>query len=519
MTTTTNHYDLIVLGSDVAGLVAAALVARRGKRVLVIPHGAAEGTYRLGGRPMPLTAAPVLHMGTPPVQRVFAELGLAQQVRRQHDPIDHLQHLVVPGHRLDLTPSASNFEQEAAREWPGDPVAEAWSLAQRWCEATDEVLEQLLSSDNALVADGFWGRRFLSRVAGQLPGTDVDPLEPLGPEHPVRQIARAVEPWVQHLSPAQLGRAAQLRIASLWALGPQDLPASQVTLRELLLQRIELHSGEVKRDLRVAELMFKRGRVVGVSLLGKRDRYGCDHMIIATDPTRLLDGPLDPALLPKPLLGSLATVEPVAHRFVMHLDIEERGISGALDRMALCLPATPSTAGDTDSASETTRAWHAHGVDRTYLRLGARGSDDTRRMMITRVVRAGRDLSTLREEIIDELDERGVLPFCRPYIRFIHSPHDGREPTNGAGQPLTEINSAGALQQPMEALYLLHGEPSLGVGVLPHSSGIKSLYFACRLTLPGLGLEGEFAAGTMAASLVANPARSPFSRSPLLSRA
>ena len=515
MATTTNHYDLIVLGADIAGLVAAALVARRGKRVLVIPHGSAEGVYRLGGRPLALDTSPVIQMASHPVQRVFHELGLLQQVRRQHAPVDHLVHMILPQLRLDLQPSGRNLDTEAAREWPGDPVPEAWALARRWGDATAEALEELLASDNALVADGFWGRRFLSRVAGQLPGSEVDELEPLPVDHPARDVAHACLPWVQHLSPAQLGKAASLRLQSLWAMGPEDLTGGHPRLRELLLQRIALHSGEVKPDLRVAEILVKRGKAVGVSLLGKRDRYGCDHLIVATDPRRLLDGTLAPEHVPKPLLATLTAVEPVAHRFVLHLVIDERGLSPALDRMALCLPDLESLADDPDAA----RGWASHGVGRIFLRVSPGPTEETRLLSATRIVRDGEPLHDMRERILEELDTRGVLPFCRPHLRLVHSPHDGREPTDGRGMPRQDLGDGPTLAYPMGSLYLLHGEPSLGVGILPHASGLKQMYFACRLTLPGLGLEGEFAAGTLAASLVANPARSPFSRSPLLSRA
>ena len=87
MSNTTNHYDLIVLGADVAGLVAAALVARRGKRVLVVPHGNPDGAYRLQGRAFALDTAPLVHSTTPPVERVLAELGLVQ-VRPWRGTID-----------------------------------------------------------------------------------------------------------------------------------------------------------------------------------------------------------------------------------------------------------------------------------------------------------------------------------------------------------------------------------------------------------------------------------------------
>ncbi len=517
MALTTNHYDLVVVGADVAGLVAAALVARRNKRVLVMPHGSAEGHVRLGNRTFGLDTAPVLHMGSPPVQRVFQELGLWQQIRRDHGMVDGMVHWVMPGHRLDVDPPDGRFTAETDREWPQDPVADAWSLRDRWTRATDEVLDQLLASDNALVAEGFWSRRFLSRVAGQLPGREVDELSPLDPEHPLRSAARAVEPWVQHLSPAQLGKAASLRVAGLWGRGPGDVPRGLPHIRKALLQRIELHSGEIKREHRVAEIQVKRGKVVGLSLLGKRDRYGCDHMIVATDPGRLLDGMLPAEHVPKPLAAAVQSIVPVAYRFVLHAEIDERGLSPALAGTAVCLPTPEHPITPSDSSSRAT--WAAHGVGHTYLRMGPGAREGLRRLSLTRIVAPGEDPSTLRERVLDELDARGVLPFCHDHLTLLHSPHDGREATDGRGRPLADLGPGTAMQLPMDPIYGVQGEPSLGVGVLPHGSGIKNLHLASRLTLPGLGLEGEFAAGAMAAGLVAAPAKSPFSRSPLLSRA
>jgi hypothetical protein len=216
------------------------------------------------------------------------------------------------------------------------------------------------------------------------------------------------------------------------------------------------------------------------------------------------------------LATARAAIEAIAHRFVMHIDIDERGLSPALGQMCICVPThTPPL---DPAAEDATAAWAAHGVGHTYLRIGPGPAEGQRHVAITRIVAAGTDLSRLREAVLDELDARGVLPFCRDYVQLVHSPHDDREPTDGRGHERTDLGPA-APPFPIDNLWLVHGEPSLGVGVLPHASGIRNLYLASRLTLPGLGLEGEFAAGTMAAGLVASPAKSPFSRSPLLSRA
>lgn len=505
MAATTNHYDLIVLGADVAGLVAAALVARRGKRVLVVPHGSSDGRYRLARRGFALDTAPLLHLGCPAVRRVFEELGLWTQIRREQRPIDELTHWVLPRHRLDATPNEGNWLSEVEREWPTSEVAEAWDHRRRWSEATDELLDELLGSDTALSADGFWGRRFLTRVGNQLPASTLDELAPLPSNHPLREQARSVEPWVQHLIPAQLGKAASLRISGLWSRGPEDRAGGAAGLRELLIARIELKSGELKPALRVAEVLHKRGRVTGISLLGKDDRYGCENMLIATDPRELIDGPLIGESLPKPLQVSLANIDTAAHRFVMHVDIDERGLGPGLDGLVVCTPEDPARA----------RA----GVGTTYLRMAPGPREGQRSLCIVRILAADEPIEHARERILDELDRRGVLPFARPWMTLIHSPHDGREATDGEGRRVDALGSDTAMRVPMEPLYRLRGaEPSLGVGLLPHSSGIKNLHFASRLTYPGLGLEGEFAAGWAAAGAVAAAGRSGLGRNLFLGR-
>lgn len=503
MGSTTNHYDLIVIGSDIAGLVAAALVAKRGKRVLVIPHGSPDATYKLGRSVLPLETAPLMHLGCPAVQRAYEELGLWTQLKRERKPISGLLHWVLPDHRLDVQPAMHNFADETHREWPDDPVDDAWNLRERWTTAIDELFDELLASEGALVADGFWGRRFLGRVSGQLPDRKLDELEPLAPDHPLRGGARAVEPWIEHLTPRQLGKAASLRIAGLWARGPEDRDGGYPSLRQQLLGRVTLKSGEIKPDLRVAEINFKRGKVTGLSLLGKKDRYGCDHMLIATNPQALVDGPLVPEALPKPLAQTLRAIHPVSTRFVMHLEIAERGLSPGLDGTAICVPPD-----DPDGVSFTSD----HGVGLTYLRLAAARKDGIREISVTRIVAADAPLAEIREEVLEDLEERGVLPFARDHIKVVHSPHDGREATDGRGRPVDGYGTETAMRIPMQSLYQYDGEPTLGVGLLPHSSGIKNLYFASRMTLPGLGLEGEYAAGLAAAGMIAASTRSGLGR-------
>jgi len=507
MAATTNHYDLIVIGSDVAGLVAAALTARRGKRVLVMPHGPADGSYRIGQHVLALDNAPVIHTGCPAPRRVFHELGVLPQMRRECAPVAGFVQFVIPGHRLDIRGGFANVVDEVRREWPQDAVEEAWQQRTAWAKVTYDALDVLLSSEHTLVADGFWSRRFLAKVGAQLPGPDLDELAPLPLDHPFRVALAAIDPWVQQLCPAQLGKAAALRIAQLWSEGPTDFALSMRRIREFLLARIQLHSGEVKPSLRMAELVLRRGRAEGITLLGKRERYGCEHIMIATDPYRLLDGPLTIDHLPKPFTAAPSAITPAALRFVLHLEIDERGISPALDGISICLPA---------AAVAVDEYVKTHAVGSSYLRVQPGSVETTRRVSITHVISPNEDVASVRERVLEELDVSGVLPFARQHVRLVHSPHDGRQPSDGEGNTLALAGETPVL--PMEPLYQVHGSPSLGIGVMPQNAGVHNLYFASRLTLPGLGLEGEFAAGTTVAALVAGTSKPPLSRALLLGR-
>ncbi|MEZ4450037.1 MAG: hypothetical protein R3B09_11210 [Nannocystaceae bacterium] len=493
MATTSNFYDLIVLGSDLAGLAAAALVARRGKRVLIIPLSAIDAVDTGAPEPVVSDPTPVICGESATMRRVFDELGVWQQIRRERQPIESL-HLAVPDHRVDLQAGMQNLRAELEREWPDDRGPVAWAEHQRVSEGCRELWEEILASDVAVSSDGFWERRALAKIAGQLPGGAIDDLPPLADDHPLRALSRVMLPWVSHLAPSQIGSAAALRLAALWDQGPEDLSGGMPRFRGFLLDRLVTHAGEVKPSLRVAELLMHRGRVSGVTFFGKRDHYGCEHLILADDPAYLLSDVLPTSGLAEAFASAPNDVEVVARRYVLHLDIDAAGVSPALEGVVIHV----------DQPSE----WIAReGVGTTYLRIDPTVVSDARRLVLTRIVAPDEPLHDLRERVLRELDHAGVLPFVRPHIRWSYSAHDGRGVLDGREREVGD-RPPDLRPTPMEAIVRRRsGSPVLGVGVYPHVTEIRNLFLASRLTLPGLGLEGDLATALAVAGAIAAPGK------------
>jgi choline dehydrogenase-like flavoprotein len=71
----TNFYDVIVCGSELTGLVAAALLARRGLRVLLLGHDTDRPSFDAGGVMLSRAPAVLPPLDSQPVGRVLTELN------------------------------------------------------------------------------------------------------------------------------------------------------------------------------------------------------------------------------------------------------------------------------------------------------------------------------------------------------------------------------------------------------------------------------------------------------------
>ena len=135
----TQHFDVAVIGGQVSGLISAALLAKRGRRVLLLDHGENTAYYRRKGLRLPLvpTLVPTLD-SAPAVQKVHDELGLGPDLRMSSEPLDPAFQAIMPKHRIDVRVDRAAMLAELSLEFP-DLVAPLRHFFERLFQLDDEI--------------------------------------------------------------------------------------------------------------------------------------------------------------------------------------------------------------------------------------------------------------------------------------------------------------------------------------------------------------------------------------------
>ena len=115
---TTRYYDAVILGRSLGVLTAAALLARRDFRVLVLGHEGRPCDYRFDRFRFRRRVFTWLAGSSPPWLRLLRELAQSPRFRRHLIPLDPMFAGILPQRRLELPPDVELFHKEIEREFP-----------------------------------------------------------------------------------------------------------------------------------------------------------------------------------------------------------------------------------------------------------------------------------------------------------------------------------------------------------------------------------------------------------------
>ncbi|HEX7478344.1 MAG TPA: hypothetical protein VF331_11095 [Polyangiales bacterium] len=484
-----SYYDVVVLGSDLAPLTCGALLAKRGFRVLVLGQNEPSPSYEVGPYTLPRRPFQCAFGRSPVGKRIFPELGLGQSVRRITQTADPAFQVALPGHRFDVCQDDADLAREMEREFPEvkRPIDDFHKLVGR----VDQNLDALLERDLVLPPETFMERQRFSRVRKTLDlprgDSEEDVLGEFPEDHPFRVATHLPARFESDIDPEHLSPLRLLRLYSNCRRGALTMGGGLPGLRELLIQKIKAHSGQVRLDERASELLVQRGQVTGVQLFGAGEEISCGFVVVGIDVAPMLRLLPDRAVF-EVLLERIG--EPLLrhYRYTLNVVIRSEGLPpGMAHSLYLVRPPNAGRVGN-----ELRVRTEAMGAGHTLLSLET--------LLPSRKVEDDETfLRGLRPALLSGLRE--LVPFLDRHLLLVDSPHDGLPP-EGTHTALDIATATRRGPQTMPAVYSYPVVSTLGLCALPVRTPIKHLLFCNAQVVPGLGSEGQLLAASSAARVI-----------------
>jgi phytoene dehydrogenase-like protein len=486
-----NFYDAILLGRSLPTVIAGALLAKRGFRVLLLSQAIPSPSYSLGDLTLPRAPFQLTARDSPVISRVLSELALKPLLRRRTQPLDRSFQVVMPGHRMDFGQAPETIAREVDREFPA--IRRATDDFYRASSEAWRELDSLIGKDLIWPPTGFLERREFSRAAIHHPfgsgRVNAHPLGDLPLDHPFRHMVSAVMRMSDGSLLGEGNPRRQLRLFNAWLRAAELREGGYSGLLELLEESIRVHSGHV-RDASAEQILVKRGSVTGVRLATSGEELGAHFVLVGTSTEQLLR--ICPERAPlAAFLEEHGSPRPRLFRYTLNLVVRADAIpEGTGDQIALI--------GDPRAP--------LRGANLLRLQLSPPDSLG-RRLICTELllpaVEANQDKQAwvaLREQVVTALE--ALAPFIRPHILWMDSPHDGLD----FHDVQADIHTAPPDPwtrgpQTMEAVYTFSRTRLHGSCALPARTPVKRLLLCNSQVVPGLGLEGSFLTAWSAARL------------------
>ena len=470
-TTVRRAYDVCVIGSQLGGVAAGALLARRGYRVLhVDPDGTGTGYEDQGWRiPWGPAIVPTLR-SLPAAEAILVELGLAADAMRILEPARPALQLLLPRHRVDLPASRAERVAHLRREWPDEAARLDAALADTRVAFDGE--QPFLSSFPPIPPRGLadrWRLHRARKLSASGGGRAPAPLADLG-EHPLAAALRAAWPFLAFLDgpPSPLGLARTLGGALQGTLRPAGGEAAIAALlrRRIAESRGELVGGEGD-PAAVSGLEIEGGKATILMVKGGEARYMARAFVFAGEVPSLgtLTGKperLERWLEPASPSGRLASIAWVLRGDALPPPLGDLVLAVGSDGTAVLLQVLPA------------------------LRAGPKGQEASPTEKILVAATPLRGAGETASEAIGRL--RRTVAEHIPFLdrATLHESDPG--------------NRSGA--RTFHPLFAVRPDRVLGVGGVTTTSPIGNLFLAGREVLPGLGVEGQFHAARQAAAAV-----------------
>ena len=475
---TTSHYQIVIIGTDLAGLVFGALCAKRGYRVLVIGQGSQGMLYEHQGYTMCRRLEMPHGLTSPPIKRVFDELSLGLELRNLPKPLDPAFQVVLPKARINVSTNPKLFERELKREFPG--VEDEISYFFKRVAEIDADVEEVLTLRPNLPPTGVVETFQFRRLVKRFPFLDdewaiEDPLIRFVHGHPFRAFMNAPFRFTSGMLPARPYPATFVRAVTELCKGTASFDHGPNALRQMFLGQISA-AGDFKPKDMVAQIDIARGKAASVTLRDRRQVIGCDLLVCNMDPKRFFQ------LIPQEQQNEefhhqIHTLQPVYYTLVGNFVVRARAIPEAMAKHVFAV-------GDPSEPLEEDNCIHmARDIDT------ASGTDDREVRLITAAMRVpihatsggARSATALLDKLQRRVEE--IIPFLSEHLLARHTPWLKAEDGDEDIDP-TEL-------QPCYGEAIPH---TLGTSPVATTTGYRNILVGGDASFCGLGHDGPYVA-------------------------
>ncbi|MFH0900890.1 MAG: hypothetical protein V2A73_09705, partial [Pseudomonadota bacterium] len=287
--------------------------------------------------------------------------------------------------------------------------------------------------------------------------------------------------------PRTLSATAIARTFDVLRRGTARFEGGGDALRQMLLDKLlTQHAGE-KRPVSPRGIVLRRGKAHGLVVGERAETLGSRAILCALPIAEF--GDLFGAKRPRRLVQATRSICPAAYRCVVNLVIANAGIPEGMAPLSfVVIDPTKPLMGDNAFAVFVGEPDNEARVSVSVVANAAAPGDGENLDDI---------VARLRYRLVERLQE--VMPFSGEHTLLVHSPNLARPPDGISVKQQAPVF-------PPEPLWTLGTPPVLGVTGLPYDTGVGNATAASAQNLPGLGIEGSFAAGWCAARLVCHAA-------------
>ena len=491
------HYDVIVLGRSIGALLAAALLARRELRVLVLGQGQSAPIYRVEGQPLARRTFTLLAATSPVFRRILVELAQTQNFRRLTQPLDPMFAFLDRDVRFEVPPDVEWFGREIQREFPEIQQSLAELYAQ--ISADNAQIDAAFDKDVVWPPGTFFERIETGRVASTLPAAGMRDasgglLERLPVDHEFKKVVElpALFSSAQGMEPKDLGELSLTRLHGSWTRGVHNLTRGEQELEEFLVARITAHGGLVNFDGSAERIVIRRGRFAGVIEQGDETITAAESLITAGSGEQLAELSEGHGVS-RSARDHWPHVDILGGRFVTSVVVEQAGVPAPLPKESFFVGGSAAHPDlhvqrfDTNVFNPP-HSMNEPGPPRCLL---------VAEMLLPAV--GGYHLLGARQAVLSTL--RNYIPFLDEHLVLVDSPHDGlpaqlfvRDDSGQLREKAVErifIKGVSPAPEPMQPRIRVQSGSYLAIAGEPLRGPIPGTFLAGPTVLPSLGQEGE----------------------------